>query len=157
MISTVLEILRYVGVGVGVYLALYSGQNPVDQFSTVCLWSVLSLAGLTGVEGFFFGRQAADKSGYSDPGPYQRQSALNNLALAVTTILVYGLGWGLLAKMTVMTVLLVFLILSASNHGYTAWKGGNRSLRNMLRPMATTALVIVIVPFMIRALTYTAQ
>ena len=151
-ICRVLEILRWVGVGIGIFLALLLGEGPVQQFSILCGWVVISLAGLTGIESVFFAQAASQISGYGYGGAYQRQSGLNNLALAVTTILVYALNWGFYAKITVMCVMLIFLTFSASNHAYSAIKEHNRSLRNFLRPIMTAVLLSAMIPFMVQAI-----
>lgn len=153
-ICRLLEILRWVGVGLGIFLALLLGKDPAQQFNILCIWVVISLAGLTGIESVFFGKAAAKLSGYGEGGAYQRQSGINNLALAITTLLVYFLNWGLYAKISVMTVMLIFLSLSASNHAYSAIKEHNKSFKNFLRPIMTTVLLAVIIPFMIRALSF---
>lgn len=46
-INIMLEILRWCGVGVGFYFANVGGQTPQEQFSALCIWIVLCLAGLT--------------------------------------------------------------------------------------------------------------
>ncbi len=147
-----LEILRWGGVAVGIFLANLLGKSPAEQFSIICLWTVIPIAGLTGIESVFFAKRAAKQSGYGDGGPYQRQSGLNNLAVAVTAAFVYILHWGIYAKAAVMTTLLVFLILSAINHGYTAMKEKNRTIKNLLRPAMTALLLAFVLPYMIRAL-----
>ena len=116
-VNALLEYARWVGVGLGFFLANYSGQTPAEQFSILCLCTVLALAGLTGIESVFFGRGGAQRSGYKGGGAYQRQSGFNNLALAITTVMVYVFHWGTLAEITVMTVLLVFLTLFGAGRG----------------------------------------
>jgi uncharacterized protein DUF6790 len=151
-INIVLEILRWCGVGVGFYFANVGGQTPQEQFSALCIWIVLCLAGLTAIQSLFFGKKAAQASGYKDSGAYQRQSGLNNMALAITTLLVYLFGWGIHAKLTVMTVLLVFLTLSASNHAWSAIRDKNYKPLNLLRPVLTALLLIFVIPYMVWAL-----
>ena len=150
-VNFMLEILRWAGVGVGVFLA-FSYTEPRQQFSVLCIFVVLSLAGLTGIESLFFGEKASKQSGYGPGGAYQRQSGLNNLALAAATILIYIFGWGVQAKAAVMFVLLIFLIFSAVNHAYSALKEGNKSLKNFLRPFMTALLLGMVLPFLVRAL-----
>ncbi len=152
-LNSILEYARWTGVGVGVFWANYAGGGPAAQFGVITLWSVLSLAGLTGVESLFLAKKAAQQSGYGGGGgAYQRQSGLNNLALALACLLAYALGWGLMAQAALMSVLLIFLALSAGNHLYSALKEGNRSLKNWLRPVLTALLLAVILPYMIAAL-----
>jgi hypothetical protein len=85
---------------------------------------------------------------------YQRQSEMNSLALAIAAVLAHLLGWRLYADLSLMTVLLIFLMLSAINHVYSALRENNRSMKNMLRSVLTAILLIVIVPFMARVLDF---
>jgi hypothetical protein len=151
-ICNLLEILRWAGIFVGIFLAKAANVDPVATFSILCFWVVVPLTGFTGLESLFFGKTAASQSGYSDSGPYQRQSGLNNLSVAITTILAYLLNWGAYAKIAVMTAALIFFTLSAINHTYNLVIEGNKSFKNFLRPAGTILLLIYIVPYMIDAL-----
>ena len=151
-VNDVLEYARWVGAGIGIFWANYVGGGPAEQLSIITIWTVPSVAGLTGVESLLFGKSASKVSGYGAGGAYQRQSGLNNLALALACVLAYALGWGTMAQAALMSVLLIFLILSAANHAYSAFKEGNRNRRNLLRPVLTVLLVAVILPYMIAAL-----
>ncbi|MEK7500007.1 MAG: DUF6790 family protein, partial [Patescibacteria group bacterium] len=102
----------------------------------------------------FLGDTAAKLSGYGKGSAYQRQSGFNNLALALTAILAYFLGWGIYAKIAVFTALLIFLALSASNHAYSALKEKNKAVKNFLRPIMTIALLAYSIPFLLRALDF---
>jgi len=148
-----LEYARWAGVGVGIFWANYAGSSPAEQFSIITAWTVLAVAGLSGVESLFFGKSASKISGYGGGGGgYQRQSGINNLALALACVLAYALGWGTMAQAALMSTLLIFLIISAANHAYSAFREGNRNLRNLLRPVLTALLVAMVLPYMIAAL-----
>ncbi|MCB2225829.1 MAG: hypothetical protein KQH53_04055 [Desulfarculaceae bacterium] len=152
-INSVLEIARWAGVGLGVFLAHLWGGTPQAQFSLVCFWTVLPVAGLTGLESLFLGRAASEQSGYGGGGgAYQRQSGLNNLALALACVLAYALGWGTLAQAALMSTLLIFLCLSAANHAWSALREGNPRPKNLLRPLLTVLLVAITLPYLIAAL-----
>lgn len=151
-VNDVLEYARWAGAGVGIFWANYVGGSPAEQFGIITIWTVPAVAGLSGIESLFFGQAASRISGYGRGGAYQRQSGLNNLALALACVLAYALGWGTMAQAALMSVLLIFLILSASNHAYSAFREGNRNLRNLLRPVLTALLVAVLLPYMIAAL-----
>ncbi|MBU1276726.1 MAG: hypothetical protein KJ720_15225 [Proteobacteria bacterium] len=152
-INSVLEYARWAGVGVGIFWANYAGSSPAEQFSIITAWTVLAVAGLSGVESLFFGKSASKISGYGGGGGgYQRQSGINNLALALACVLAYALGWGTMAQAALMSTLLIFLIISAANHAYSAFREGNRNLRNLLRPVLTALLVAMVLPYMIAAL-----
>ena len=151
-LNNLLEIARWAGVGLGVFWAHWQGGSAAQQFSLVCFWTVVPIAGLTGVESLFLAQRAAAQSGYGAGGAYQRQSGFNNLALALACLLAYALGWGLLAQAALFSTLLIFLALSAANHFYSALKEGNRGFKNWLRPLLTALLLAVTLPYMIAAL-----
>lgn len=151
-VNDVLEYARWTGAGVGIFWANYAGGSAAEQFGIITIWTVLAVAGLSGVESLFFGQAASRISGYGTGGAYQRQSGLGNLALALACILAYALGWGTMAQAALMSVLLTFLVLSSANHAYSAFREGNRNRRNLLRPVLTLLLVVVILPYMIAAL-----
>jgi len=71
---------------------------------------------------------------------------MNNLALALVSLLVFFAGWGLHAALAVLLVLLVFLALSAINHVYAGFKSEKRNLRTFTRPLTTLALLAFTVP-----------
>ncbi|MFH1873975.1 MAG: DUF6790 family protein [Pseudomonadota bacterium] len=150
-ICHLLETMRWLGVGLGFGLALAWGKDPQHQLHILMPWLVISLAGLTGIESVFFSQAAAQITGYT-PSAYQRQSGINNVAVALTAVLVLILNWGVFAEATVLSALLIFLFFSACNHGWSAWKEGNRNLRNILRPIMTIILIAASVPFIIRAI-----
>jgi hypothetical protein len=54
---------------------------------------------------------------------------------------------------TVVAVLLIFLVLSACSHLWSAWRKGNASLRSFTRPATTAALVAATLPIAIPAAT----
>jgi len=151
-ICSVLEILRWVCIIAGFNLAYFLGKDSADQLHIIMPWLVIPLAGLTGIESVFFGKTASELSGYGYNPAYQRQSGLNNIAMAITAIIVSLFGWGTYAEAAVLMILLIFLTLSACNHTYSAIKDKNYKLKNLLRPIMTILLLSFTVPFIIRAL-----
>ncbi len=151
-ISQILEIARFAGVFIGFCLAFRQPSDPQRAFHWLSVCVVASIAGMTGIESLFFGKQGASASGYSDPGPYQRQSAFNNLSVAIVSLAVFAMNWGPQAEAAICSVLLVFLTLSSINHVHSAWQDGNRSWRGLTRPLGVLALLIAVLPFMFRAL-----
>jgi hypothetical protein len=143
-----LEAGRWLGVVAGFALAWSLGSTPAERLHVLAPWLVGSLAGLTGIESVFFGRVAARVTGYA-PSAYQQQSGMNDLALAVTALLAYALDWGAAADVTVTSILLIFLSLSACNHVWSAWREGNVSPRSFTRPAATVALLAATLPTVI--------
>jgi len=146
------EIIRWVCVAAGFNIAIFFGETPAAQLHIYMPWVVLPLAGLTGLESVLLGETAAELSGYkSNPG-YQRQSGLNNIAVAIAALVVWLYDWGTHAEAAVMLTLLVFLTLSACNHAWSALKENNLSRKNLLRPVMTLLLLGFTVPFVVRAL-----
>lgn len=146
-LTNLLELLRWLGAGTGIFLAFLIQDDPARRLDVLTLWVVVSIAGLTGIESVFFGKWAAQQSGYEGGSAYQRQSGLFNLALALTTLFVYCVGWNLQAKAALLIVLLLFLFFSGINHAYSAIKEHNKSLKNLLRPFMTLLLLAVVIPF----------
>lgn len=131
--NVTLERLRIAGVIAAFVLASTVGSNAQDRLGILQVCLVTAIAGLTAMEGLFFADGAAQLSGYGAGNPYQRQSAMNNLALTVVSLVVFFAGWGVYAALAVMLVLLVFLTLSAINHAYAGFKVQNRNLRTFTR------------------------
>ena len=150
-LNNFLELLRWVGAGTGIFLASLIQNNPTKQLDVLCIWVVVSIAGLTGIESVFFGKTGAEQSGYEKGSAYQRQSGFSNIALALSTIFVYLLNWDLQSKASLLIVLLLFLLFSACNHAYSAIKEHNKSIKNFLRPLMTLFLLATIIPFILRA------
>ena len=151
-ISHVLETARFGGVFAGFWFAFSHVADPQLAFRGLSVCVVVSIAGMAGIESLFFRKRAAAVSGYADPGPYQRQSGFNNLAVATVGLVVFLLDWGTRAEAAICLVLLVFLTLSSINHAHSRWRDGNPSWRGYTRPLGTLILWIAIVPFMLRAL-----
>ncbi len=150
-ICRTLEIMRWIGVVAGFQFAYFLAEDPQGRLHILMPWLVGSLAGLTALDSLFLGKAASQISGYA-PSAYQRQSGLNNLALALTALMVWILDWGTRAEASMLSVLLIFLFLSACNHAWSAWKEQNRNLRNLLRPVMTVLLVAFTLPALVSAL-----
>lgn len=151
-VNNFLEILRFVSLGIGIFFAEYNNNEPLKQLNIIAITVVLSLGGLSAIESIFFSKKAAVLSGYGEANAYQRQSGFNNLALSLVTIAVYIFDWGMYAKLTVMMVMLTFLTFSAGNHLFTSLFKGNKSIRNMLRPVITALLLIYTIPIVVKVL-----
>lgn len=146
-----LEWLRWAMVVAGFVIAGYCWSDPVlaVRWLTGCV--VLALAGLTGIESIFFADVARQATGYA-ASRYQLQSGCNNLAVAMTAGIVLLLQWPVHAVVAVMTVNLLFLLLSGVNHLLSAWRDGNRGFRSYQRPIAALLLVVCALPYLLRAL-----
>ncbi|MDD3984948.1 MAG: hypothetical protein PHY59_03450 [Methanobacterium sp.] len=153
-INNILEISRWTSIAIGIFLAMLWGNDPVQQFSIITAFAVIFIAGLTGIESIFFSESASEQSGYKGGREYQRQSGANNIALAITAILVYLLGWGYYAQLTIMSVLIIFLALSGTNHAYSAIKESNHTIKNMSRPIITIVFLVMLLFFMLNSIYY---
>jgi len=145
------EILRWTGVTLGIFLAFLLGTTPIEQFSIVTIWVLVSLHGLTALESLLFGKVASKISGYKYSRS-QKQSAINNLAVAVAIIAVYLLGWGLYAKASLVFVMILFFTFSGVNHALSAIVDKNRHLINILRPFMSFLIVGFMLFFLLSAL-----
>lgn len=151
-IVTSFEIARYVGIFFGIYFGYAFGDSPWEILHVLVPWLVISVAGLTGIEGIFLSDTAAESMGRQPGSPYQIQSGMNNLAVAITALIVYLFNWGIYADLTILFVLLIFLFLSAINHAREIFVYKNYKFKNILRPIITIALVIYLLPLIISAL-----
>jgi hypothetical protein len=149
--TKIFEILRWTGVFIGIFLAFYFGQTSVQQFSIMFIWITVSLAGLTGIN-LFFDQSSSEYSGYMSESGFRRQSGINLLAVAITALIVYFFNWGTYAEAAVMLILLIFLVINSINHAYSAFVEGARNKINILRPLMTLILLIVVLPLMLNAL-----
>ena len=152
-VNNILESLRWIIVGIGIFLTFLLGENPVMRLHILEPFLVIPISGLTGVEALFFSKAASEISGYA-PGPYQRQSGMNNLALSISSVLSLILQWGTYAEAALLSTMLIFLTLSAGNHTFSAFKEGNMNKRNIMRPVMTALLLAYSVPLMVQALVY---
>jgi len=150
--NNIFEVLRYSLIGLGIFLAIYSGGSAAAQFHTLFLFIVIPLAGFTGIESLFFSGKAAIASGYGSGSAYQRQSGMNNLAVAITAVVVFIFNWGVLAEVSIMLVMLIFLTMSGVNHLYSAIKENNKIARSYMRPVMTILLDICVIYFLVNAL-----
>lgn len=150
--NNILEILRYTILGIGFFLTFYFGGTAVEQFHTLFLFVIIPMTGLTGIESIFFAEGAAKASGYGSGSAYQRQSGMNNLAVAIAAILVFVFNWGFYAEASIMLVVLIFFTMSGLNHLYSAIKENNKIARSYIRPVMTLLLDIAVLIFLVRAL-----
>lgn len=153
LLCTLFEILRYVLIFLGIFIAQSIPNSTVDvRFAIVTLFFVLGISGLTGIEGAFLSRYSSTQSGYQDGGRYQKQSGLNNLSVAITAIIAYIFHWGTQAELVLMTVMMIFILLSGFNHYLSAVKDGNKSIKNLSRPIGSIVLLIVVLYYMVPVL-----
>jgi len=136
------EWFRIIGITAGIFFAYQFGKgNPRITLHYLSFFIIVVMAGLTGIEGMFFGKASAESMGREADPRYQRQSAGANLAFALTALLVFLLNWGLYADATILIAALIFFVISASVHTWEIFAMGNRSFKNALRPILTLALL----------------
>lgn len=144
MIIKIIEIVRIAGTGLGVFLAYYFGETPQEILSIMCPWVVISIAGTSGLEGLFFGRQAAIEKGYEQGSNYQTQSAIALLSYAVIALVVYLMQWGTDAELTIVLTFMFFTIFSGVNHARSIIQDKNYKWANLNRPFLAVLLITVL-------------
>ena len=149
--ATFFELFRWIGSGIGLYMAYRVQNNPKGQVNILTFSLIISLAGLTGIESFFLGKEGARQLGYERKRTYQRQSGMALLSFVFSSLLVYWLKWSIEAKAALFIALLFFLLFSALHHASSALREGNRSIKNSLRPSMRCILLGMLVPLLIRA------
>jgi len=138
------DIARYACLGVGIFVSYLLGKGDATKtLHYLAFFVVLSLAGLTGVEGMFFGAASAKSMGREPDPLYQKQSAGALLGLALTEIIVFAANWGRFADATILIATLFFLIISASIHAWDAIANKNFNKKNAMRPIMTALVVAV--------------
>jgi len=149
----IMEWLRPIGIGLAIFFAYSFGNDAKSQFHIMGPFVVIFMSGTVAFESLILGEVASEKIGYAPNRAYQIQSGLANAATAITALFVYVMDWGQYADATIVTVMLMFFILSAANHTATAIIGGNMKPVNLLRPVMVLLLVGFLLPAMIKALT----
>lgn len=147
-----MELLRPAGITLAVFFAYYIGHDAVSQFHIMGPFIVMLMCGTVAFESLILGESASEKIGYAPNRAYQIQSGLANAAIASTALLVYVLDWGKYADATIVTAMLIFFLLSATNHLVTAIRDGNMKPVNLMRPVLALLLAGLLIPMMVHAL-----
>lgn len=152
-----LEIGRTLLAGLGFFLAYHYYAKNLPQISLYALiiFVVVPLTGLTGLESIFFGKASAEAKGCIPGGSYQIQSGLNNLAIAITALIVWFSRWPIKAELAVLFVTLIFFSLSAINHAVEFFIHENRKIIHLLRLILTLLLVVASLPIVASVLSNT--
>ena len=151
-LSILMEWIRPAGIVLVYFLAEYLGNDAISKFHILGPIMVIVMSGTVAFESLILGEVGSEKIGYKPNRPYQIQSGLNNLATAVTALLVFTLDWGRYADATIVTAMLLFFILSSANHAATSIMEHNMKPVNLMRPIMTLLLVGLLLPPMIKAL-----
>ncbi len=139
----ILEILRFAGCGLGIFLAYSYGETPEEILRIMTPWFVGSIAGLSAIEGLFFAREAAAEKGFEQGSNYQRQNSFWFFAVAIVSLIIYFAGWNEYANITIVLILCFFLIMSAANHTYSIFIDKNIKWQNVIRPFLTLLFTLV--------------
>lgn len=142
------EVIRWVCVIAAIQICYFFYSASEDQLRILMWLFVIPMAGLTGIESIFFADAARSQSGYA-ASPYQRQSGINNLSIAIASIIIALGQFGPDADFALIIAVLIFLMLSGCNHAWSAWKEGNHYLKNILRPIMSLLLFFSCLPILI--------
>jgi len=117
------------------------GYDPIAQLHFMIPVIIVSIAGISGLEGLLFAVQSAEAKGFETGSNYQRQSAIALLSYAAIAILVYFMDWGIKAELSIFFAFIFFFIFSAVNHAVDAIKRKNYRWQNLNRPFITLLLI----------------
>jgi hypothetical protein len=134
------------------FLAEYCGTDDVSKFHLLGPVAVMIMSGTVAFESLVLGEAASGKIGYRADRAYQVQSGLNNLATALTALLVFALDWGRYADATVVTAMLLFFLFSGANHALSAGRDRNLKTANLMRPLMSLLLAGFLLYPMMKAL-----
>ena len=152
LISKLFEYFRFAGIAILFYLTYAYINDNVYRFHVLAFGTVLLMSGTTALEGLFLGNESAEKIGYKVDRQYQLQSALANLAISITAIIVFFAKWGKFADGAIVTAMLLFFLLSGINHALSAIIRRNYRPVNVLRLIFSIILAAAILPSMIKAI-----
>lgn len=146
MLLKIFEFLRIGTVVAAFYLGYSIGwgsgtYDPQIQLHFMIPIVVVAIAGISGMEGLFFGRAAAEVKGYETGSNYQRQSAIALLSYAFIALFIYAVDWGIRAELTVLFTFLFFFFFSGINHLVDAIRRHNYKWQNINRPFITLMLI----------------
>lgn len=145
MILKILDILRIVIVCVAFYfgnrIGYANGYDPAAQLHFMIPVIITAIAGLSGIEGLFFGKQAAEIKGFETGSNYQKQSAIAMLSYAAVALLIYFIQWGIKAELTIFAAFIFFFFFSGVNHAVDAIRRKNYKWQNINRPFITLLLI----------------
>ncbi len=145
MFIQALDIIRIALVGIAFYFGYSIGfgesYDPTAQLHFMIPVVVFAIAGISGFEGLFFGKQAALAKGYETGSNYQKQSSFALISYALGAVLIYFFNWGIKSELTILMVFFTFFILSAINHGLEAIRHKNYKWQNLNRPFLLLLLL----------------
>jgi Family of unknown function (DUF6790) len=156
MFLKMLDWIRIIGVAVafffGYQIGFKDGYDPMVQLHFMIPIIIVAIAGMSGLEGIFFGKKSAELKGFETGSNYQKQSAIALLSYAVIALLVYFANWGIKAELTILFTFIFFFFFSAINHGMEAVKKKNYKWQNINRPFITLLLIAGLIYPVIKAI-----
>jgi hypothetical protein len=140
------EIFRIVGVTAVIFFAYYFfSDNPEALLHFLTPWLIVIIAGLSGLEGLFFGKASAKAKGYTGGNEYQVQTDLLFVAMSLVAVFLYFSDWGAKADLTMALLFMLSFLFSALNHAYQGIFMKNKSKINMMRPLLTLAMIAALI------------
>lgn len=145
LLIQILDITRILLVGVAFYFGYSIGfkasYDPISQLHFMIPLVIVAIAGISGIEGLFFGKEAALAKGFETGSNYQKQSAFALLSYTFGALIVYFLNWGIKAELSVLFIFFFFFIFSSINHGLEAIRHKNYTWQNINRPFILLLLL----------------
>jgi len=146
MFLNILDISRILIVSAAFFFGYQIGfaddiYNPTAQLHFMIPVVITAIAGISGIEGLFFGKKSAKAKGFETGSNYQRQSAIALLSYTFIAIIVYFCQWGIKAELTIFFTFIFFFFFSGINHGVDAIKHKNYKWQNINRPFITFLLI----------------
>ena len=109
-ICRMVEIARILGTGIGI------GVGYAGKYHVFAAMVVFFLPGVTGLESFIIGDISARSKGWTVGSPYQKQSACNNLSIAVVMVYLLAAKREDSTLATLVAVVMIFFGTSGMNH-----------------------------------------
>lgn len=139
--------IRIIGVFFTFFVGYYigfsgNGHDAVAQIHFMVPVIILSVAGTSGIEGLFFGKEAAKAKGFKSDSNYQIQSAIAMLSYCFGAIIVLMCNWGVWAELTILFTTMFFFVLSGINHARDAFVNHNYKWENINRPFLIFLLLV---------------
>ncbi|WP_108651554.1 DUF6790 family protein [Dongshaea marina] len=145
MLIKLIETVRIAGACLGIYFAYRLGMDsPAPAQAVLHIispWLLVSIAGISGVEGLLFPKLAAKEKGFEQGSNYQRQSAIALLSYAAIALLVYFADLGTGAEIAIVSAFAFFILFSAVNHAWQSIAHKNYRWANLNRPFLTIGLL----------------
>ena len=145
MLIKLIEFIRIASCCFGIFWAYSVGMDGSDPaggvLHIITPWVVAGIAGTSGIEGLFFGKQTEREKGFEQGSNYQKQSAFALLSYAIVSLAVYFSDWGAHAELTILLAFMFFMVFSAFNHGREAIVNNNYTWANLNRPFLTLLMI----------------